>query len=114
MVRQFIKLYFLCLNLDVQTGTVLHGIRVKSVPNKGHGLFAREFIEKGAYLCEYIGYASNASVGRTPSNFSLFYSEIIDREEANKREGGYVVNRYEFNYFEQNSNKSDCFDFSSN
>ena len=39
-----------------QCGRIPHALAVRRVENKGYGIFARENIEKGAYLFEYVGY----------------------------------------------------------
>lgn len=38
-----------------QTGRVIPSLHVKKIEGKGFGIFAREKIQKGAYLFEYIG-----------------------------------------------------------
>lgn len=40
----------------LQLGRVIARLEVKAVQRKGHGIFAREDIKKGAFICEYVGY----------------------------------------------------------
>lgn len=67
---------------------------MKNIPNKGYGIFACDKISKGAFICEYIGYALNIAT-RTSERFNVSYREIIDKNEANKREEGYIKKRFE-------------------
>lgn len=41
-----------------QMNKIIHSFHVKNTPKKGFGIFARENIQRGAFLFEYAGYAS--------------------------------------------------------
>uniref|UniRef100_A0A6U0BJ63 SET domain-containing protein n=1 Tax=Ostreococcus mediterraneus TaxID=1486918 RepID=A0A6U0BJ63_9CHLO len=63
-----------CPSKAIKCGRIPHALAVRRVENKGYGIFARENIEKGAYLFEYVG-------------------EIISKNEASDREIKYAENR---------------------
>ncbi|OUS45239.1 hypothetical protein BE221DRAFT_77775 [Ostreococcus tauri] len=59
-----------------QMNKIIHSFHVKNTPKKGFGIFARENIQRGAFLFEYAG-------------------EIINRSEAYVRERKYIADGYE-------------------
>ena len=67
---------------NLQLGRVIARLEVKAVQRKGHGIFAREDIKKGAFICEYVGYVLWEDFALQ----KLTFSSIVARSSADRRQ----------------------------